>query len=65
VGLVRFLRRQLERWYGSSGSSHAFVPSQDDLTTCAGCGRTFRDGDHDRRGDTTRPFGAYGGGGGF
>jgi hypothetical protein len=63
--LFQFLRRRLDRWYGPAGSAHAFVASQDDLTLCAGCGRTLHAGDHDRRGDTTRPYGAYGGGGGL
>jgi hypothetical protein len=65
MGLTQFLRRKIRRWYGPPGAAHAFVPSHDDVALCAGCGRTFSAGDHDRRGDSTRPFGAYGGGGGL
>jgi hypothetical protein len=62
--LFQFLRRRLDRWYGPVGSAHAFIPSQDNLALCVGCGRTLQAGDHDRRGDTTRPYGFGGGGGG-
>lgn len=63
--LLSLLRRKLLRWYGPPGSSHAFVPSQANVVFCAGCGETLTAGDHDRRGDTTRPFGFHGGSGGF
>jgi hypothetical protein len=64
VRLWRFLRRWVLERYGVPGTSHAFVPSQGNLVLCAGCGKTLGAGDHDRRGDTTRPYG-YGGGGPF
>jgi hypothetical protein len=63
--LFQLIGRQLLRWYPDPGSAHAFVPSQENVVRCAGCGETLEAGDHDRRGDTTRPYGAFGGGGGL